>query len=75
MSIYATLWILKFPIEGDYSSDCDWIEVKAQGVPPHIGSLSPGPDTKIAIHMPLFFPLRFQWTQRVARPICEPSCS
>lgn len=42
MSIYATLWILKFPIEGDHSSDCDWIDVMAQGVPPHIGSPSPG---------------------------------
>jgi hypothetical protein len=42
VSIYATLWILKFPTEGDYSSDCDWINVKAQGVPPHIGSPTPG---------------------------------
>jgi len=42
MSIYATLWVLKFPIEGDYSADCDWIEVVAQGVPPHIGSPTPG---------------------------------
>ena len=42
MSIYATLWKLKFPKEGDYHSDCDWIEVTAQAVPPHIGSPTPG---------------------------------
>jgi hypothetical protein len=42
MSIYATLWTLKFPMEGDHSLDCDWIEVTAQGVPLHIGSPSPG---------------------------------
>ena len=42
MSIYATLWKLKFPKEGDYHSDCDWIEVTAQAVPPHIGSPAPG---------------------------------
>ena len=42
MSIYATLWKLKFPRFGDYHTDCDWIEVTAQGVPPHIGSPTPG---------------------------------
>ena len=42
MSIYATLWKLKFPKEGDEHSDCDWIEVTAQAVPPHIGSPTPG---------------------------------
>ena len=42
MSIYATLWKLKFPNEGDDIVGCDWIEVTAQGVPPHIGSPSPG---------------------------------
>ena len=42
MSIYATLWKLKFPKEGDDFMGCDWIEVTAQGVPPHIGSPSPG---------------------------------
>src|SRR5437870_4983235 len=42
MSIYATLWSLKFPKEGDYSTNCNWIEVIAQGVPPHIGSPSLG---------------------------------
>lgn len=40
MSIYATLWSLKFPKDGDLTSDCEWIEVIAQGVPPHIGSPS-----------------------------------
>lgn len=42
MSIYATLWKLKFPKEGDEHMDCEWIEVTAQAVPPHIGSPTPG---------------------------------
>ena len=42
MSIYATLWTLKFPKEGDEYIGCDWIEVTAQGVPAHIGSPVPG---------------------------------
>ncbi len=42
MSIYATLWSLKFPKFDDYHTGCDWIEVTAQGVPPHIGSPTPG---------------------------------
>ncbi len=42
MSIYATLWKLKFPQEGDDFTGCDWIELTAQGVPAHIGSPSPG---------------------------------
>lgn len=42
MSIYATLWKLKFPKEGDDLLGCEWIEVFAQGVPAHVGSPSPG---------------------------------
>ncbi len=42
MSIYATLWKLRFPKEGDYQLGCDWIEITAQAVPPHIGSSTPG---------------------------------
>jgi hypothetical protein len=42
MSIYATLWTLKFPKDGDDYFGCEWIEVLAQGVPPHIGSPTPG---------------------------------
>ena len=42
MSIYATLWSLKFPKYGDYHTGCEWIEVTAQGVPPHVGSPTPG---------------------------------
>lgn len=42
MSIYATLWTLKFPKEGDEHSGCDWIEVRAQAVPAHVGSPTPG---------------------------------
>ncbi len=42
MSIYATLWTLKFPHQGRARLDCDWVRVRAQGVPPHIGSPTPG---------------------------------
>jgi hypothetical protein len=42
MSIYATLWQLKFPKDGDDYIGCEWITVTAQGVPPHIGSPTPG---------------------------------
>jgi hypothetical protein len=42
MSIYATLWCLKFPRYGDFYTGCEWIEVVAQGVPSHIGSPTPG---------------------------------
>jgi hypothetical protein len=42
MSIYATLWTLKFPEAGDDYVGCDWIQVTAQGVPAHIGSPTPG---------------------------------
>jgi hypothetical protein len=42
MSIYATLWTLKFPRYGDDYFGCEWIKVIAQGVPAHIGSPTPG---------------------------------
>ena len=42
MSIYATLWKLRFPRDGDDFIGCEWVEVTAQGVPPHIGSPTPG---------------------------------
>jgi hypothetical protein len=38
MSIYATLWQLKFPRYGDDHTGCDWIAVLAQGVPAHVGA-------------------------------------
>ena len=38
MSIYATLWKLKFPKHGDDYPGCEWITVTAQGVPSHIGA-------------------------------------
>ena len=41
MSIYATLWTLKFPREGDETIGCEWITVRAQAVPAHIGTLTP----------------------------------
>ena len=42
MSIYATLWTLKFPKEGDDHFGCEWIRVSAQAVPAHVGSPTPG---------------------------------
>jgi hypothetical protein len=42
VSIYATLWTLKFPKEGDEHLGCEWIEVRAQAVPAHVGSPTPG---------------------------------
>jgi hypothetical protein len=46
MSIYATLWRLKFPRHGDDHSGCDWVTVLAQGVPAHVGTSSAGPESK-----------------------------
>ena len=37
MSIYATLWELQFPQNGQPHSRCAWEAVLAQGVPDHIG--------------------------------------
>ncbi len=42
MSIYTTLWSLKFPRYGDSYVGCEWIEVTAQGVPAHVGTPTPG---------------------------------
>ena len=42
MSIYATLWSLRFPRYGDHYVGCEWVEVTAQGVPAHIGTPTPG---------------------------------
>ena len=42
MSIYATLWTLRFPKDGDDYPRCEWIGVTAQGVPSHIGTPTPG---------------------------------
>ena len=42
LSIYATLWILRFPEFGEHHYECKWTEVTAQGVPPHIGTPTAG---------------------------------
>ena len=42
MSIYATLWILKFPALGDAYFGCEWETVIAQAVPGHIGTSMQG---------------------------------
>jgi hypothetical protein len=57
MSIYATLWKLKFPKDGDDFIGCDWIEVTAQGVPPPIGSPSPGSGYESGDPYAAFLPL------------------
>lgn len=38
MSIYATLWKLKFPSDIFNPVNGDWVEVTAQAVPAHIGT-------------------------------------
>ncbi len=42
MSIYATLWSLKFPRTGQYYLGCEWIEVHGQAVPGHVGTPTEG---------------------------------
>ena len=42
MSIYATLWQVRFPRSGDAYEGCEWVDVFAQGVPAHIGTPTPG---------------------------------
>ncbi len=41
MSIYSTLWVLKFPRLGDAYTGCEWVTLMAQGVPDHIGESGP----------------------------------
>ncbi len=52
MSIYATLWKLKFPTDGDDYPGCEWITVTAQGVPSHIGSPTSGNGDPFAAFLP-----------------------
>jgi len=52
MSIYSTLWTLKFPIYGDDHTGCDWIEVFAQGVPAHVGLDESYPEDPYADFLP-----------------------
>lgn len=42
MSIYATLWHLRFPRYGDAHAGCEWVDVFAQAVPAHVGTPTPG---------------------------------
>jgi hypothetical protein len=42
VSIYATLWHLRFPREGEADVDGEWLDVRAQGVPAHVGTPTPG---------------------------------
>jgi hypothetical protein len=43
MSIYSTLWALRFPRFGDFHVGCEWVTVIAQGVPAHVGAGGPDP--------------------------------
>lgn len=45
MSIYATLWALRFPRFGEFHIDCEWVTVIAQGVPAHVGAEASDPYT------------------------------
>ncbi len=42
MSIYATLWHLQFPRDGESHLGCEWVDVLAQGVPAFIGTPTRG---------------------------------
>ncbi|HKK19451.1 MAG TPA: GDP-mannose 4,6-dehydratase [Opitutales bacterium] len=42
MSIYATLWKLKFPRDIFDPVNGEWVEVTAQAVPAHVGTPTPG---------------------------------
>lgn len=42
MSIYATVWHLQFPRDGDAHAGCQWIDVFAQAVPAHVGTPTAG---------------------------------
>ena len=42
MSIYATLWELQFPPTWDDQYEDVWVTVRAQSVPAHIGTPTPG---------------------------------
>ena len=42
MSIYSTLWHVRFPRDGDAHVGCEWVDVLAQGVPAHIGTPTSG---------------------------------
>jgi len=43
LSIYSTLWALKFSRLGDAYSGCGWVRLLAQGIPDHIGESAPDP--------------------------------
>lgn len=43
MSIYATVWALRFPHLGEFHSTCEWVTVLAQAVPAHVGTDGPDP--------------------------------
>lgn len=42
LSIYTTLWQLRFLRLGDACEGCEWVDVFAQGVPAHLGTPTPG---------------------------------
>lgn len=52
MSIYATLWALRFPRFGEFHNDCEWATVIAQGVPAHVGAEVPDPYAQLLPALP-----------------------
>jgi len=75
MSMYTTLWQLRFPRAGDAYEGCEWIDVFAQGVPAHIGTRRPATAMKPLIRTKLFYRGCFALASTPRRMACVPSCS
>ena len=71
MSIYATLWSLKFRKYGDVHTGCEWITVTAQGVPSHVGSSTPGLGYEDGDPYAYFLPQLFSRMRMVMPNSCE----
>jgi hypothetical protein len=73
MSIYATLWVLRFPRRGDYHTGCGWVEVICQGVPAHIGTPTSGygyeDGDPYAAFLPPAVPVAEDYDDRVYRAV------
>lgn len=70
MSIYATLWSLRFPRHGDEYPGCGWITVTAQGVPDHVGRY-PGEEDPYAEFLPPLPPIPDEESMRAVVFVTE----
>lgn len=70
MSIYATLWSLKFPRCGDDFFDGEWIRATAQGVPWHIGTPTSGHGYETATPTRIFYRRRWRLTRTARATLC-----